>query len=106
VYTETADNRMVDRNVYIDLLRIAATFGVIIIHTASSKWYDTPVDTFNWQIMNFYHTAIRWPVPIFVMISGMFLLQPVNENIEFKSEIKKIGGKVLRLVFIILPIMI
>ncbi|MDR1058933.1 MAG: acyltransferase family protein [Treponema sp.] len=89
----------IKRNVDIDLLKIFAIFGVIIIHVSSSKWYTTPVDTFNWQVINFYHTAIRWPIPIFVMISGMFFLRSVNEDIPFKSEMKKITGKVMRLVF-------
>lgn len=29
------------RLVYADILRIVATFSVIILHTAASKWYST-----------------------------------------------------------------
>jgi surface polysaccharide O-acyltransferase-like enzyme len=91
-----------ERNAYIDLLRVISAFGVIVIHVAALKWYDTPVGTFNWQAINFYHTIIRWPVPVFVMISGIFALRPLNENTGFKSEIKKILYKVLRLVLAII----
>jgi surface polysaccharide O-acyltransferase-like enzyme len=87
-----------NRNIYIDLLRILATFGVIIIHVASSKWYDTSIETFDWQIINFYHSVVRWPVPIFFMISGIFLLRPLNNDVEFKQEMKYIFKKILRLV--------
>jgi surface polysaccharide O-acyltransferase-like enzyme len=101
VYNEkTKDDSTVslqNRNVYIDLLRIAATFGVIILHVSASKWYDTPVKSFNWQIMNLYDSLVRWTVPIFVMISGVFHLRPNKSDISFKEEIKIIYKKILRI---------
>jgi surface polysaccharide O-acyltransferase-like enzyme len=80
------------------LLRIAAIFGVIIIHVAASKWYDTSIETFNWQIINFYHSVIRWPVPIFFMISGVFFLRPLDNGIELKQELKYVFKKIFHLV--------
>jgi surface polysaccharide O-acyltransferase-like enzyme len=85
------------RTLYIDLLRTAATFGVIILHVSASKWYDTPVKSFNWQVMNIYDSLVRWTVPIFVMISGVFHLAPNKNGVSFKDEMNIIFKKVLRI---------
>jgi len=89
--------KMTYRIIYLDLLRIAATLGVIILHIAASKWMDTPVTTINWQIMNIYDSLVRWAVPIFVMISGVFHLEP-NRNITFNEEMKIIFKKILKII--------
>jgi surface polysaccharide O-acyltransferase-like enzyme len=86
------------RNLYIDLLRIAATFGVIILHTSASNWYSTPVKSFNWQMMNLYDSLVRWTVPVFVMISGMLHLQSYNIKDNFCEEKYKICQKILRII--------
>jgi surface polysaccharide O-acyltransferase-like enzyme len=52
VYNENNQQPLENRNIYIDLLRIVATFGVIVLHVSASKWYDTSVTSFNWQVMN------------------------------------------------------
>jgi surface polysaccharide O-acyltransferase-like enzyme len=64
----------IKRYYYADLLRIVATFGVIINHVGASGWGE-PSLSFDWQVMNFFHCLCRWPVQIFVMISGMLLLR-------------------------------
>jgi surface polysaccharide O-acyltransferase-like enzyme len=87
-----------NRSIYVDLLRIAATFGVIILHVSASKWYDTPVKSFNWQIMNFYDGLVRWTVPIFVMISGVFHLRSNRKESLLMEEIKTICKKSLRII--------
>jgi surface polysaccharide O-acyltransferase-like enzyme len=85
-----------------DLLRIAATFGVIILHVSVSKWYDTPVHSFNWQIMNVYDSLARWTVPIFVMISGALHLRQNKSSANFKDELRIIYKKIFRIVCAIL----
>jgi surface polysaccharide O-acyltransferase-like enzyme len=65
-----------ERIVYADFLRIVATGAVIVLHTAASRWYGTPVASLGWQAMNAYDSLVRWAVPIFVMVSGMFQLRP------------------------------
>jgi surface polysaccharide O-acyltransferase-like enzyme len=81
------------RIIYLDILRIIATFAVIILHTAANQWYETPVNTFDWQILNIYDSLVRWCVPIFLMISGVFFLDDTknisNYNI-FHKYIKRI----------------
>ena len=73
-----------NRIVYADLLRIIATFAVIVLHVSVSKWYESPIREYNWQMFNIYDSLVRWSVPVFVMISGMFFLNP-NKEIDFKK---------------------
>jgi len=87
-----------NRTIYIDLLRIAALFGIIMIHVAVTGWRDIPVDSYNWQIANMYHALSRWTVPIFVMISGVFHLRPNKTELNFNDESKIIFRKVLHLI--------
>lgn len=87
-----------DRKIYIDIIRVIATFAVIITHVCSFKWYGTDVNSFHWQCLNFFSSITRWCVPIFVMISGVFFLEPTKEII-----IKKIYSKyILRIVIALL----
>lgn len=87
-----------NRIVYADILRIIATFAVIILHVSASKWYDSPVREYNWQILNIYDSLVRWSVPIFVMLSGVFFLNP-NKEIDFKKLLCKY---ILRIVLAII----
>jgi surface polysaccharide O-acyltransferase-like enzyme len=95
---EIEKNDPVNRTIYVDLLRITATFGVIMLHVAASKWYDTPIISAGWQIMNIYDSLVRWTVPVFVMISGVFHLQPNKQDITFKDEIKIIFRKIFKII--------
>ena len=83
-----------ERIVWADSLRVMATFGVILLHTASTQWGETPVSRWNWQMMNLYDSCVRWTVPVFFMLSGMTFLNPEKE-ITIKSIYKKY---ILRLV--------
>lgn len=63
-----------ERTVYFDYLRIFAVFAVIIIHLSAQNFYSTDVNGFAWQTFNFFNSAARWSVPVFVMISGALFL--------------------------------
>ncbi len=73
-----------NRIIWIDLLKIVSAFCVIILHTSSQKWYYTDVATTQWAIVNFYHSAVRFCVPIFIMASGVFFLD-INKNVTIKK---------------------
>ena len=64
-----------ERKVYIDYLRVFATFAVIVLHVASKYWYTTSVNTLEWQTFNAYDSIVRWAVSIFIMISGALFLK-------------------------------
>lgn len=61
---------------WIEELRILAAFAVVVIHVCS-KDFRVPATTSSvWQWLNVYESLVRWPVPVFMMISGALLLDP------------------------------
>ncbi|MBQ3446870.1 MAG: acyltransferase family protein [Synergistaceae bacterium] len=68
--TETAEVRCC----YLDSLRVFAAFAVMVLHVASQYEYTTDVHSFDWLAMNFWDSLVRWPVSVFVMISGALFL--------------------------------
>lgn len=69
------------RIVWPDLLRIVAVIGVIMLHTSGVGYFvfKDQARSFNWQICSFYNSVVRFCVPVFVMVSGMFLLDPARK---------------------------
>lgn len=76
------------RILYVDILRIIATFAMIFLHLAATKWYSIPIESINWQILNIYDSSVRWCVPVFIMISGVIFLDPTR-NISASKIFKK-----------------
>lgn len=65
-----------DRLVYGDVLRCLAAFAVVLLHCAgASLAAEDPAST-RFLVLNVLDGACRWAVPMFVMISGAFLLDP------------------------------
>lgn len=63
------------RVLYMDVLRVVASFFVVLIH--SSAVYLTSfsdIHTKGWYVANILDSGSRWCVPIFLMISGAFIL--------------------------------
>ncbi len=86
-----------ERVAYADLLRILSVFAVIVIHVANGGELASDIGSLNWHICNLYNTSVRWAVPVFVMLSGMFLLNPDKDVC-----IRKVYGKyVLRILLAI-----
>lgn len=70
---------MKNRLWYVDLIRITSIFLVIVVHVSSSNfdWYQ--VNSLEWQTLNAFDAVARICVPLFVMISGIFFLEPTKE---------------------------
>lgn len=68
----TTDGRLA----YADLLRVLATLAVIVLHLAGSQIQAVGVNTAAWTSFHVYDSLVRWCVPLFVMLSGAFLLDP------------------------------
>ena len=83
-----------ERVIYIDLLRILSIFAVIVLHVSAIRWYSTNVASNNWLILNIYDSAVRWCVPVFIMISGVFFLNP-NKSIDNKKLYMKYILKII-----------
>lgn len=83
-----------NRIIWADVLRILAVLAVVILHVGFIGWTSVAVNSVNWQISNIFESLVRWCVPVFIMLSGMFLLDP-----EKNISIKKIFSKyILRMV--------
>ena len=80
----------------VDILRILASFMVILIHVAAGEWYTTDVASGEWAAMNFYDSAARSGVPIFFMISGMLFLS--RDKCDAISKLLK--NNILKLVVV------
>jgi len=62
-----------------DRLRVFAAFCMIVLHVCAGPWQTLPPDTDAWQMINFCDALVRFCVPVFFMVSGVFLLSPARE---------------------------
>ena len=76
-----------DRLIHWDLLRIISSFFVMLIHVSLSNWNNVQPITYEWNVFNIYCSISRFSVPIFIMISGMFMLDE-KKNITIKIVFK------------------
>jgi len=88
------ENRIAEqREIWPDIIRIVAVFAVIVLHTGVEHFYRIDTRTLTWQGCNLYESLVRFCVPVFIMVSGRFLLDPAREY-----TLKKLYGvKILRL---------
>lgn len=64
------------RNISVDLIKVWAILGVIVIHICSSVLTQGTIGTFNWVSALSYGAIFRASVPLFLMASGAILLNP------------------------------
>lgn len=76
------------RIVYLDLLRVLATFAVIFQHVSSVEFQNFFALSNNWYFAAVGNSLVRWCVPMFVMISGALFLNP-SRDVSY-SEILRI----------------
>ena len=66
---------------YTDALRVAGAFGVVVIHvTGDGVVVISTQPTRAWWFCLTLETLSRWAVLIFVMASGLLLLNPSKEE--------------------------
>lgn len=70
-----------DRKVFLDILRVAATCAVVLLHTVSGVKDTTDMTLYPGAFKGFWAILdlITWCVPVFVMISGYLFLNPRRE---------------------------
>ncbi|MDQ6971139.1 MAG: acyltransferase family protein, partial [Mariprofundaceae bacterium] len=69
--------------IWLDNSRVLAVFAVILVHVSDGFVSHYPMGSEYWWIGNIYDSAVRWCVPVFVMISGALLLDPAkHENLN------------------------
>lgn len=82
------------RLIYPDILRIVSIFGVIVLHCVGELWDQIPIKSKGWVALVAIDSLFRFAVPVFVMVSGMFMLSPSKNR-----GIKKLYSKnILRIV--------
>ena len=65
-----------ERIIQFDLLRVVAIFAMMMLHVAASQFDSVAVGSNEWFWFNFYDSIVRFCVPVLVMISGIFFLDP------------------------------
>ncbi|MDA3049044.1 acyltransferase [Campylobacter sp. JMF_02 ED1] len=64
------------------------------MHVSSARFYRTPIATFEWFILDIFHNSLAyWCIPIFVMVSGMFLLDYNRYSMDIRKNFKQIFKK-------------
>lgn len=68
------------RLIYPDVLRIVSIFCVVLIHIASKLWKTVSIYSVTWVSLVAIDSICRFAVPVFVMVSGMFMLSPEKDR--------------------------
>ncbi|HAX83521.1 MAG TPA: hypothetical protein DCY15_03270 [Ruminococcaceae bacterium] len=68
------------RIIYPDVIRIVSAFAVVTIHVIGFMWDIIPIKSADWLTLAIYNGFSRFSVPVFVMVSGMFILNPQKEK--------------------------
>ena len=76
------------RVIYLDYLRIIATFFVIILHISGQNIANVSINSLDFHVMNIFDSLSRFTVPMFVMISGTLFLNP-KKNFSTKKLFTK-----------------
>ena len=80
-------NKIKNRDIGIDLVKVLAIIGVIIIHLCD---YEAKVGTSDWTWSVFWGSITRSSVPLFLMASGAVMLNPDKEIPVKKLYLKNI----------------
>lgn len=79
------------RVVKYDILRVVASFSIVLLHVSASYWSVVDVHGREFQVMTIYNSLTRFAVPVFFMLSGLFLVAPERKNVS-------VGKRVIKLV--------
>ena len=85
-------SRVEDRLLWPDVIKVYAIIAVVVIHSCVPFVYHyASISHFNWWVCDFCYAMSRPAVPLFVMLSGMFLLGK-NEalGVFFAKRVKKV----------------
>lgn len=90
------ENKPLEKNLSLDLLRVIAILAVIMIHVSAQFVFASKGNSSQFIIGNIFDSISRCGVPLFVMISGALMLNEQKE-ITFKKIFKKILNTLLLL---------
>ncbi len=62
------------KTAYFQWLRLFAAAAVVLMHTAANRWMSISHTEPQWEVLTWWDSLVRWPVPIFIMITGALFL--------------------------------
>ena len=71
---ENKNDKTGERIIYLDVMRIAAVFAVVVLHTSAQNWPNVTVPFSTWLMFDLWDGAVQWAVPVYIMISGALFL--------------------------------
>jgi surface polysaccharide O-acyltransferase-like enzyme len=85
---------------WVDLVRLIAAFLIVLGHVLNldRRFQEVPVGSPDWLLIDVLTAALRWALPIFVMISGYFLLdpqRPLNWRSYYRRRLRRIAWPLL-----------
>lgn len=63
-----------NKTAYFEWLRVFAAAAVVLMHTAAKRWLSISHTVPEWEVLTWWDSLVRWPVPIFIMITGALFL--------------------------------
>lgn len=90
-----------NRKIFLDKLRIAATCAVVLLHTVTGVMDTTDMSGYPMEKTLFLILLdwLTWCVPIFVLISGYLFLAP-DRDISFKRMLTKYCRRIILALFL------
>ena len=82
-----------ERIVKYDVLRVVASFSIVLLHVSASYWSVVDIHGREFLVMTVYNSLTRFAVPVFFMLSGLFLVSPHKEK-------PMVGKRALKLVML------
>lgn len=73
-----------------DILRIVASISIVLLHVSSGCLGDVDIHSNEFLVMISFDSLTRFAVPVFFMLSGLFLVSPDRENISLGKRILKL----------------
>lgn len=67
------------KTAYFEWLRLFAAAAVVLMHTAAKRWLSISHTVPEWEVLTLWDSLVRWPVPIFIMITGALFLPRKTE---------------------------
>ena len=69
----------VERWVYMDVCKIVAIVVIVFTNIVSGVWGSVEVGSFAWNVLTAYNGLSRFSVPLFFMILGALLINPLKD---------------------------
>lgn len=85
---------MKKREIELDILRLLAMLAVIWVHVGGMETDHLPTTDSNCQWLIFLKSLATWQIPIYVMISGRFFLDPARD-MPYSKILRAIGRLIL-----------